>query len=86
LEGKRESRSGLDHFNHNAISVGDSKVLRALLKSTGCQFHRDGDFMVCQICGWRMRITDPSLPPEKYHAPCGGADSQRGNQRSSFDH
>lgn len=49
-------------------------------KSTRCQFQRDGDFMVCQICGWRMRITDPSLPPEKYHARCGGADARAGNE------
>jgi hypothetical protein len=44
-------------------------------KSSRCQFQRDGDFMVCQVCGWRMRIADPSLPPEKYHAHCGGANS-----------
>lgn len=43
-------------------------------KRSRCQFERDSDFMVCQVCGWRMRITDPSLPPEKYHARCGRAD------------
>jgi hypothetical protein len=49
-------------------------------KSNRCQFERDGDFMMCQVCGWRMRITDPSLPPEKYYAPCGGADARPGKQ------
>jgi hypothetical protein len=49
-------------------------------KSNRCQFQRDGDFMVCQVCAWRMRISDPSLPPEKYYAPCGGADAHPENQ------
>jgi hypothetical protein len=52
-------------------------------RSTRCQFQRDGDFMVCQICGWRMRISDPSLPPEKYHARCGGADCRANSDRAS---
>jgi hypothetical protein len=46
-----------------------------------CQFQRDGDFMVCQICGWRMRISDPSLAPEKYHARCGGAEARADYER-----
>ncbi|MCI0335702.1 MAG: hypothetical protein L0228_21050 [Planctomycetes bacterium] len=50
-------------------------------KSSRCQFARDGEFMVCQICGWRMRIADPSLPPEKYHARCGGAEARAQNER-----
>ncbi len=48
-------------------------------QSSRCQFQRDEDFMVCRVCGWRMRITDPSLPPEKYHARCGGAESRTNN-------
>jgi hypothetical protein len=47
--------------------------------STRCHFQREDDFMVCQVCGWRMRITDPSLPPEKYYAPCGGSDERLDN-------
>jgi hypothetical protein len=50
-------------------------------KSSRCQFARDGDFMVCQVCAWRMRISDPSLPPEKYHARCGGAEALIENER-----
>ncbi len=50
-------------------------------KSNRCQFQRDGDFMVCQICGWQMRIADPSLPPEKYHARCGGAEALAEDER-----
>lgn len=52
-------------------------------KSNRCQFERDSDFMVCQVCGWQMRISDPSLPPEKYHARCGGAEARAGNERRS---
>jgi hypothetical protein len=58
--------------------------LPAPRKSSRCQFQRDGDFMVCQICGWRMRISDPSLPPEKYHARCGGAEARAENERRPF--
>lgn len=50
-------------------------------KSSRCQFQRDGDFMVCKVCGWRMRIADPSLPPEKYHARCRGAEARPDNKR-----
>jgi hypothetical protein len=50
-------------------------------KSNRCRFQRDGEFMACQVCGWRMRIIDPSLPPEKYHARCGGADVRRNIER-----
>lgn len=50
-------------------------------RNSRCQMQRDSDFMVCQICGWRMRITDPSLPPEKYHARCGGAEVRSENER-----
>ncbi len=49
--------------------------------NTRCNFQRDDDFMVCQVCGWRMRISDPSLPPEKYHARCGGAEARADNER-----
>jgi hypothetical protein len=28
-----------------------------------------------------MRITDPSLPPEKYHARCGGSEARADNER-----
>ncbi len=52
-------------------------------KSSRCKFERDGEFMLCRICGWRMRITDPSLPPEKYHARCGGAHAQPNRERRS---
>jgi hypothetical protein len=51
--------------------------------NTRCNFQRDDDFMVCQVCGWRMRITDPSLPPEKYHARCGGADCRASSERGA---
>lgn len=50
-------------------------------KSNRCQFERDSDFMVCQVCGWRMRISDPSLSPEKYLARCGGAEARSDNER-----
>lgn len=50
-------------------------------KNSPCQFQRDGDFMVCQVCGWQMRISDPSLSPEKYHARCGGAEARSENER-----
>jgi hypothetical protein len=53
-------------------------------KSSRCHFQRDGDFMVCQVCGWRMRISDPSLPPEKYHTRCGGAEARAENDRRSI--
>jgi hypothetical protein len=49
-------------------------------KSNRCKFQRDGDFMACRVCGCRMRISDPSLPPEKYHARCGGSESRSGNE------
>jgi hypothetical protein len=37
--------------------------------------------MVCQICGWQMRISDPSLSPDNYHARCGGAGARSNNER-----
>jgi hypothetical protein len=52
-------------------------------KSSRCQFQRDGDFMVCQECGWRMRIVDPTLPPEKYHARCGTSNHRTEGQSKS---
>ena len=48
-------------------------------KSSRCQFRRDDEFMVCQVCRWRMRISDPSLPPEKYRARCGGTEARVNN-------
>lgn len=55
--------------------------LPAPRKSSRCQFQREGDFMVCEICGWRMRISDPSLPPEKYRARCGDTEPLAENER-----
>jgi hypothetical protein len=54
---------------------------RAPRKSNRCQFVREGEFMVCGVCGRRMRIHDPSLAPEKYRAQCGGAEARAENER-----
>jgi hypothetical protein len=81
LEENRDSRNSLDHLSDFAISVGNLGVLPASRKSARCQFQRNGDFMVCQICGWRTRISDVSLPPEKHHARCGGAEARIDNER-----
>jgi hypothetical protein len=51
-----------------------------------CQFEPEGDFMTCRVCGWRMRIHNPSLPPERYRARCGAADFRPTNKRKSVRH
>lgn len=48
-----------------------------------CRFEPVGDFMVCRVCGWRMRIHDRALPPDRYRARCGGADSRAKNERNA---
>lgn len=65
--------SGFHSVDYDLLTIPTPKP-PAPRKSSRCQFQRDGEFMVCQVCGWRMRITDPSLPPEKYHARCGGVE------------
>lgn len=66
--------------DYDLLSLPAPKAV-ALRKSSRCEFQREVDFMVCKICGWRMRISDPSLPPEKYHARCGSAEARAGNER-----
>jgi len=72
--------SGFLGADYDLLSIPTPKAV-APRKSSRCQFQRDGDFMICQICGWRMRISNPSLPPEKYHARCGGAEARADNER-----
>jgi hypothetical protein len=72
--------SGFLGVDYDLLSIPAQKPT-APRKSSRCQFQRDGDFMVCQACGWRMRISDPSLPPEKYHARCGGVEARADNER-----
>jgi hypothetical protein len=74
--------SGFLGVDYNLLSL-PAPEYPAPRKSSRCQFQRDGDFMVCKNCNWRMRISDPSLPPEKYHARCGGADCRANSERRS---
>jgi hypothetical protein len=42
------------------------------IASTLCRLEPVGDYMVCKVCGSRVKILDPLLPIEKYKTKCKG--------------
>lgn len=60
--------------DYDLLSIPSPKLTEPR-KQIRCRFQRDGDSMTCEICGQRMQISEPSLPPEKYYARCGGPET-----------
>lgn len=60
--------SGFEGVDYDLLSIQPSEFVPR--RNRFCTFERDGEVMVCIGCGKRIDVSDPSLPPEKYHARC----------------